>query len=415
MNALDLSKTLLKILFISSVSLQSAFGQSTAQTAGVHVHSMTGGVGACSTSELSCANAATPVVLQDGTVLLVWSAGGGISFAKSKDLGKTWSPAIMIAQHHQFLDTGTDARPQLVADGQGHVLIAYAYFKDEKWNAKINIVTSNDFGEHFTSPKPLINAGESERFPSVVLKGNGVVAISWLDKRLVALRKNQGQKALGASLAYTESWDWGETFKKELILNPQTCECCHIALAKGENDDVLMAYRAIFNEGVRDHAFQWMNSKMLAQPIHRISNDFWQTDVCPHQGPSVAYSGSDVIHVAWFTLGQNRKGLFYANSMNRGQTFSEPMRLGEEAYNPARASLLSSANTLWLVWKEFDGRFFTVKAMHSQDEGKNWSMAKSIGKSEGYADHPQLINVLGDVYVSWLTRELGYRLIKLED
>jgi hypothetical protein len=49
----------------------------------------------------------------------------------------------------------------------------------------------------------------------------------------------------------------------------------------------------------------------------------------------------------------------------------------------------------------------------SADDGKTWSAPQMISKSNGYTDHPLLINQGAIVFLSWLTRNDGYQLIKL--
>jgi hypothetical protein len=367
----------------------------------------------CQTQELICANAATPSFLKDGTLLLTWSAGGAVRVAKSHDLGKTFEPSVLIAEHQKFLDTGGDARPQIVSGDDGHVMIAYGYFKDLHWNAKVSYAVSSDQGEHFSAPHDLIAHGESERFPVLGLQSPGVVAIAWIDKRVVAQKKNAGQAALGGSIAYTQTKNWGETFEKEIIVSPQSCECCRIGMAVSGQGETVLAYRAIFAGSVRDHAVQTIKGALQPGAMARVSRDHWQTDVCPHQGPSLALTDDGQLHVTWFTLGTNRRGLFYARSDHQGKIFSEPMGIGREQFNPSRASIASQGATLWLVWKEFDGEKSRLRGMRSNDQGETWSSGQELMTTRGYSDHPILVLGRGQLHVSWLTRDEGYRLMPL--
>jgi hypothetical protein len=49
----------------------------------------------------------------------------------------------------------------------------------------------------------------------------------------------------------------------------------------------------------------------------------------------------------------------------------------------------------------------------SNDDGKTWSPEKSLLQTSGYSDHPLLISMGGQVFLSWLTRVDGYRLIEI--
>jgi hypothetical protein len=366
----------------------------------------------CIGNGLECANAATPFLTKDGKLLLTWTAGGVVSFAQSSDLGKTFNSAVKIAEHGKSLDAGSDARPQIVADSSGNIFLAYAFFKDSKWNAQINTTRSTDNGITFFTPKSLVENGSSERFPSVLMRPDGNIFISWIDKRLVAASNKSGQKKLGGSIAYSNSFDGGKTFQTERIANEDSCECCRIGVSLNQKNQPIIIYRAIFPGGVRDHASQIILSNG-PDKIRRIANDEWKTDACPHHGPAIGVSSQGTIHTAWFTQGTNRAGVFYANSHNEGASYSAPMRLGKLDASTSRPYLLALEKNVWLVWKEFDGHDTLVVMKQSGDDGKTWSKETILSKTTDYSDHPLLISQDNQVFLSWLTRAQGYQLIKI--
>jgi hypothetical protein len=367
---------------------------------------------ACQGTGLECANAATPFFAPDGKLLLAWTANGVVSVAQSTDSGKTLSPPVKIAEHGKSLDTGSDARPQIVTDQQGNIFLAYAFFKDSNWNAQINTTRSVDGGNTFSAPQSLVQDGSSQRFPSVLLKSDDSIFISWVDKRLVAAAKQKGTPRLGGSIAYSSSADGGKTFQAEMIANESACECCRIGASLDEKNQVAIVYRAIFSGGIRDQASQVINSKG-AEPIRRVADDDWKTDACPHHGPSIAVSGSGKFHVTWFTQGAKRAGVFYANSINQGVSYSTPLKIGAEGANVSRPYLFASANQVWLVWKEFDGKASSIYLKQSYDDGVTWSEARLLAKTVGYSDHPLLVGQGQTIFLSWLTRADGYQLIKV--
>ena len=404
--------------FFSKVLLWSILGisiQANAQMEQLSHSAMSGSkksVSTCQGSGLDCANAATPFFTADGKLLLAWTASGVVSVAQSMDGGKSFSPAVKIAEHGKALDTGSDARPQIVSDSKGNVFLAYAFFKDSQWNAQINSVRSNDAGNTFTAPQSLVQDGSSQRFPSALLKSDDSIFISWIDKRLVAAAKQKGAPRLGGSIAYSTSYDGGKTFQTEKFANESSCECCRIGASLDPKNQAVIAYRAIFPGGIRDQATQLITAKG-AEPIRRVTDDDWKTDACPHHGPTIAVSGSGKFHVAWFTQGTKRAGVFYANSSNQGISYSNPVRIGAEGSNVARPYLLAIDRQVWLVWKEFDGTASSVYLKHSQDDGVSWSEPKVLAKTTAYSDHPLLLRQEQTVYLSWLTRADGYQLLKV--
>jgi len=369
---------------------------------------------ACQSSGLECANAATPFLTPDGKLLLAWTSGGKVSVAQSADLGKTFTSPVVVAEHGKSLDTGGDARPQIVSDSKGNVFLAYAFFKDGNWNAQINTVRSSDGGISFTVPAPLIKNGSSERFPSIAIGPDNTIFLAWIDKRLIADAKSSGNARLGGSIAYSFSNDVGKTFQPEKIANENSCECCRIGSSIDPKGGVAIVYRAIFSGGIRDHATQLINESSSGK-IHRVSKDEWRTDACPHHGPSIAISSTGKIHVAWFTQGSARSGVFYANSSNEGETYSRPARIGAEQENVSRPYLLALDKSIWLVWKAFNGVNTSVYLKQSPDDGITWSQPTLISQTSAYSDHPLLISNGSEVFLSWLTRADGYQVIKLGD
>lgn len=403
---------LISTLFISGVGLSVNAKAQMDHSAPMATSPTAKGNVLCQGSHLECAHAATPFIANDGKLFLVWSAGGVVNFAQSPDLGKSFSEPITIGEHGKSLDAGSDARPQVVADARGNVLVAYAFFKDSNWNAQINIARSQDGGKTFTTPKSLINDGASQRFPSLILAPNHRIFIAWIDKRLVASAKKSGQQRLGGSIAYSFSDDWGNSFSAEQIANESSCECCRIGASNDPKGGVGIVYRAIFAGGIRDHATQILTPANIGK-IRRVSYDEWRTDACPHHGPTIAISGTGKIHVAWFTQGSARSGVFYASSSNEGETYSKPQRIGAEGANVSRPYLLAVDQTIWMAWKEFDGNKTSIYLKKSLDDGKSWDLPVRVSQTTGYSDHPLLLSYGKQVFLSWLTRLDGYQLIKI--
>ncbi|WP_162785412.1 sialidase family protein [Polynucleobacter necessarius] len=366
----------------------------------------------CVGNGLDCANAATPFFSGDGKLWLAWTAGGAVALAQSLDSGKTFSQPKILAEHGKSLDVGADARPQIQADQVGNVFLAYSFFKDTSWNAQINTLHSSDGGKTFSTPKSLVNDGASQRFPYAVMRPDGSIFIAWIDKSLVAQAKAAGNQRLGGSIAYSFSRDGGNTFAPEKIANESSCECCRIGVSSDPQGGIAIVYRAIFPGGIRDHATQIIFPEN-ASKVERVSQDEWKTDACPHHGPTIAVSSSRKMHVAWFTQGAARSGVFYVNSSNQGKTYSKPSRIGSPDANVSRPYLLAFGRSVWLVWKEFDGQKTSVFLKQSTDDGVTWSKPSLLSSTTGYSDHPLLINDGTKIYLSWLTREDGYQLIPL--
>jgi hypothetical protein len=66
-----------------------------------------------------------------------------------------------------------------------------------------------------------------------------------------------------------------------------------------------------------------------------------------------------------------------------------------------------------IVWKEFDGEKTTVKLMTSGDDGKTWSQPRVIATTVDASDHPLLVSNGHRMFLSWMTKADGYRIVPI--
>ncbi len=374
-----------------------------------------GGTSTCAEPVLRCASSVTPTFAPDGSLWIAFAAAGHVSVAHSSDLGKTFAPAVAVNPAPLRLDTGPDERPAIAIDRTGGIAVAYAIFKDSAFNGQVFYSRSSNGGRTFAPPRPITPDPESQRFITIGFDPAGALFAAWFDKRGRAVSRANGEPYTGASLAFAWSGDEGATFSAARIAKDHTCECCRLGLAFAGAGRPVLLFRNIFGETTRDHAITTFAAPDAPGPIYRVSTDDWGIDVCPHHGPSLALGTDGGYHVTWFTEGRVRQGLFYARSTDGGRTFSEPMPIGRAERNPSRPYVLAHGGTLRMVWKEFDGEQTTVEMMTSHDGGLNWSTPHAVTQTTDTSDHPLLVSDGARVFLSWMSRADGYRLLPLED
>jgi hypothetical protein len=365
---------------------------------------------ACETVELRCASKVTSTFAQDGTLWLAWMAGGQVSVASSKDGGHTISTPVQVTQGKPNLDWGPDARPKIAIDRKGGIAVAFSTFRDEAFNGEVFYSRSADGGRSFAPPKPITGSTESQRFEALGLNADGTLFAAWLDKRNRVPAKQAGKKYDGAALFFAMSKDGGATYSQAEMVADNTCECCRLGLAFDPAGHPVVLFRNIFAGGVRDHAVVTFNGSGAPGELHRVSVDDWQISACPHHGPSLSVAPDGTYHVAWYTNGKARKGLFYARSQDGGKTFSEPMPIGQVRKGPSRPYVIAGPQGTVLVWKEFDGEKTTVNLMTSADAGKTWSQPRVVASTLDASDHPLLVSDGQQTYLSWMTKADGYHL-----
>ncbi len=370
---------------------------------------------ACEEPTLRCATKATPAFGPDGTLWLVWMAGGQVSVASSQDAGHSFSSPIQVTTKRLNLDWGPDARPKIVVDRKGGIALAFSTFRDEAFNGQVLYTRSAEGGRSFAELRPITANNESQRFEALALDQDGTVFAAWLDKRNRVPAREAGRKYEGAALFFASSRDGGATYTEAALARDGTCECCRLGLTFAAPGRPAVIFRNLFDGGVRDHAVMTFADLSTPGEIRRVSNDDWQINACPHHGPSLSVAPNGTFHVVWYTNGKARKGLFYAHSRDEGRTFSVPMALGRPDRNPTRPFVLAGAAGTAMVWKEFDGEKTSVQITASRDDGETWSSPRAISSTTDTSDHPLLVADGGRIYLSWMTKADGYRLIAIED
>lgn len=117
--------------------------------------------------------------------------------------------------------------------------------------------------------------------------------------------------------------------------------------------------------------------------------------------------------MAWFNLVENKPGLFYARADDKGKTLSPAYRFAGGDDQAQHPDLLELNGTIYLVWKTFDGKKTNINLMTSQDDGASWSDVRSIADTASQNDYPFLLKHKGQAYLAWHVIDEGYRLIKV--
>ena len=368
----------------------------------------------CDSPELHCATKASAAFAPDGTLWLTWAAGGRVSIAKSSDLAKSFGPVVTLPKTELPLDDGPDARPKIAAGRDGKLIVTFAT-RDDKYNGHAFIARSEDGGKSFSAPMPITTNSPSQRFETATIDEDGRAFLAWIDKRDAAAAKAANKPYAGAALAYAWEDGAGGSLPDARIARDNTCECCRIAVSFAGPGKPAILFRNIFDGGIRDHAVITFSDPSTPEKLHRVSDDHAELDACPHQGPSLSIGRDGTYHATWLALGKKRKGLYYARSTDGGATFSAPMPLGDAARQNSRPYVLAEPDAVTLAYKTFDGERTTFEVMTSRDSGASWSTPREAAATTDDSDHPQLLSNGKRVYLSWLTRKEGYRLIPLEE
>lgn len=206
-------------------------------------------------------------------------------------------------------------KPMLAFQSAKSLWVIYTVAAPTKSNEYASFVhyrISQDGGQSWSSPKSLMNdsiQGRSNSFANALVLPDGKIAFAWMGGML------NMKRIAGRALYYTTTSGNGE-FSKPILVDSYACPCCRNAMAVSPNGKVGIAYRTVREGNIRDVAFVFKpaGSDTFSRPV--ISDDQWQLDACPENGPSLVVT-NDENWLGWYTGGKN-KGIYYAKLDNTG-------------------------------------------------------------------------------------------------
>ena len=335
-----------------------------------------------------------------------------VTVSHSDDLGKTYSTPVLVNPEAEFVAADGENRPKILVAGNGNIYVSYTRSLETPFAGNVRFSRSVDGGKSFSAPVTVNDNLEpfTHRFDAMGINRRGQIYIAWLDKRAAAEANKKGEKYSGIAVYQAVSDDEGKSFHPNVKVVDHTCECCRIAMAIDTDDYPVIVWRHVYDTNIRDHALVKLDGKMA--PV-RLSHENWNVAGCPHHGPSLSIVADGVYHATWFSNAPERQGLFYAHSADQGKTFSAPLNFGNPEAQPAHPYVLSLGGRVYLAWKEFDGENSGIFGMRSGDGGKSWSAPEKLASTSDVSDWPLLISAGNQVYLSWNTKNEGYRLIEI--
>jgi hypothetical protein len=163
---------------------------------------------------------------------------------------------------------------------------------------------------------------------------------------------------------------------------------------------LIAAYRDRSDKEVRDIAVtRFANGKW--SPPQIISNDGWEIDGCPINGPAVSSNGQNVA-VAWFTAPDDKPQVYAVLSTDGGATFGKKIRI-DEGRALGRIDVASRANGGAVVsWVE---RGAKGNELRIRDIAANATAAAPMNVSGmtgvGSGAFPRMVRSGEDIVVAW--------------
>ncbi len=417
-------KSLPSFLFFATLAVSGCANDATVKSADdgqqqhAHHHSNEA-KGACADANAQptnqCAETISAAFDGKGVLWITWVNNDHVYVQSSEDKGLSFTAPVMVNAGAEKIEAKGEYRPKIKLDAKGNIYLTWTQKLEGKHSGHIRFSRSTDGGEHFSAPVTVNDNLDniSHRFDSMAIGKNGEIFIAWLDARDVEAAKKAGQQFEGSSLYYSWSDDGGQYFYPNKRIATHTCQCCRLDTAIAPDNTPVITWRHVFEGGIRDHALVKFNDWNTPGDTHRVGQDNWKIDACPHHGPGLSISDSGIYHAAWFSGSPTNSGLFYAYSADAGRHFSAPVNFGKAG--TGHPHVLALGSRVYVGWQEFDGTNNLIKLMKSTDDGKSWSKPEVIAQTAKSGDQPFLVSDGQKVYLSWKTQLQDYQLKPIDE
>lgn len=388
----------LSALLLGFLSAGAAIAAETGSTTHAHGHDPRPGKPRTTASEL----AATATFDAQGRLWAVTQGAGHVSVQRSDDQGRTWTPPVRVNPAPEALDPGGDSRPKIAIGTRGEVYVTWTKELTKPYTGEIRFARSLDDGKSFQAPRRVHQHPDeiTHRFDTLAVDHAGRIFVAWIDRRDALLSSAAGRGYRGAALYFAISADGGASFQGDFKVADHSCECCRIALAPHVEGGVVALWRHIFFPNIRDHATARLHPDGRVSDVLRATLDDWRIDACPHHGPSLALDAGGIAHAAWFTATAEGGAAYYGRLGANGM--ENQRRLGGKL--AAHADLAVEGPRLAVAWKEFMVEHTRLRALTSEDGGKNWR-EHELRATTGQSDQPRVLHSRGRFFVFWNTRE----------
>jgi hypothetical protein len=332
-----------------------------------------------------------------GNILIAWEdvrddANGDIYFANSTDGGYTFSP------NKKVNDDGignTQEDPSIAVDNNEKIYIAWS--DDRDGDDDIYISNSTDGGNSF-SPNVKINNETSStwhREPSLAVDAAGVIYVTWA-------KSISGD----SNISFSYSTDGGNTFSENKTVNDDTSGMTqwHPCLTVGDSGDIFIVWEDSRDSSNDIYFANSTDSGNTFSPNKKINDDVGTN---PQWKPCISAFGVKTIYIAWEDNRINERDIYFTNSTDSGGTFSPNKKVNDGIRNAWRyqtSTAVDDEGNIYVVWADDRNGDWDIYFANSTDGGNTFSENKRVNDDIGNEDqkNPKIaVDSKGDIYIVW--------------
>lgn len=295
-----------------------------------------------------------------------------------------------------------EAPPQVAVDPAGSIYVLYSVGKEVPGQrfpvSALRFARSDDLGRTWSAPVTVNAEGKfgefgSHNFHALTVGTDGRIVATWLDSRSGTSGVWMSQSTDGG-----RSWEADRP-----IYRDASCPCCRTAVAIAPDGSMYVAWRAILEGDVRDVVVMRSadGGRTWGDAVRPVEHG-WVYPGCPHAGPDLAVDAAGRLHIAYWTGQAGSAGVYYARSDDRGQTFvSHPIAVGETA-RPAHVQLaLADSAGVVVAWDDGHSAVPRVLIRRSRDGGASFAATQEVSEEGVAASFPVVAVHHDSLAVAW--------------
>jgi hypothetical protein len=261
-------------------------------------------------------------------------------------------------------------QPTLAVAPDGTLYIGWtARVEGERHANNLYLSASRDGGRTFSSP---VKVNDDQKpgghgMHSLAVSKDGRINLAWLDERNIgppieASSSSSTQKPMehmeqNSEVFTATSSDGGRTFSPNRRVASEACPCCKTSIVTAPDGHVYVGWRQVLPGEYRHIAVSSSTDRgeTFSTPVI-VSDDQWVFAACPVSGPALSVTNEGALRVVWYTAGERgTPGLYWAESVNGGKTFSESrLFAGGQAYGHPLLLANARGDSI-VVWGNNDG------------------------------------------------------------
>jgi hypothetical protein len=414
---------IIAVVFYGSSSAGITAGQPTGAGESTSPHTTLGVAGAV--------NATPSLTIAGRAIAAVWTStkdgATNVYLAMSNDGGATFTEPRRVNDQDGDASANNEQPPRVTLSGSSAtrtVTVVWSKRNEGPQRTRrdaVRMARSTDGGRTFSPARFTHDSTLSgaRGWESLAVGSDGQVHAVWLDGRDAEKKMAEAAHSGAAHKGQPPQDIYHSTIAPdgrviESVIATGVCFCCKTAVAVDGRGAVYAAWRHIFPGSMRDIAFaKSIDGGRHFSPLVRVSEDKWELNGCPEDGPTLGVDQAGVIHIAWATVvneGEPQKALFYATSRD-GKTFSPRMRIpiaGVATPGHPQLTLMPDGGTA-IVWDEVMEGLRRVSFTRVSRSGV--ARPPQVLSADESALNPVIARADGGLLVAWTSRSASAKSI----